>query len=96
MQGYLHLCSLEVKKTIFLMMRLRSYYFDLSMNFFPFSVIRRKAISHDLLKATFPFSAQEEQIRPEFFYLLVLGTFGVKHRVGEGNKNEMRKMLQSE
>ena len=30
-----------------------------------------------------------------FFYLLVLGTFRVKHWVGEGNKNEikMRKML---
>ena len=34
-------------------------------------------------------------VRPEFFYFLVLGTFGVKHRVGGGNKNKnkMRKML---
>ena len=33
-----------------------------------------------------------------FFYFPVLGTFGVKHRVGGGNKNknEIRKMLQSE
>ena len=36
------------------------------------------------------------QVRPEFFYFLVLGTFVVKHRVGGGNKNKMRKMFQSE
>ena len=37
-------------------------------------------------------------IRPDFFYFLVLGTFGVKHWVGGGNKNknDMSKMLQSE
>ena len=60
------------------------------------NLISQKLQSHQAEITILIMYEKQRCCKARFFYFLVLGTFGVEHRVGEGNKNEMRKMLQSE